>query len=172
MPHESQEKYLTKTSMETSFSETVQNLVQTILQRIGFDSAVIAVEADTQQPNRHICRVTVQEDSNLLIGQHGSNLEALQHLIRLLVKKQLPEHDPFFLDINGYWEQKSLGLIREAREAAEQALRDQAPVLLRPMNNHERRIVHTELSNRSEVVTESVGSGDQRKVAVKPAALV
>jgi predicted RNA-binding protein Jag len=36
------------------------------------------------------------------------------------------------------------------------------------MNAFERRIIHAELSKRSDVKTESVGEGEERRVAIKP----
>jgi spoIIIJ-associated protein len=53
-----------------------------------------------------------------------------------------------------------------AREAAEQVLASGEEVLIEPLDPGERRIVHLELAGRSDVATESVGSGAQRQIRV------
>ena len=96
------------------------------------------------------------------------NLQAFQHIIRLAVRKQIPDRVKFALDINSYRKEKSQTLIDQANEAAEQALREGRPIMMRSMTPYERRIVHLELSKNGRVVTESMGEGDERKVVVKP----
>ncbi len=43
------------------------------------------------------------------------------------------------------------------------------PIILRPMAGHERKIIHMELAENALVITESIGEGEARKVAIKPA---
>jgi spoIIIJ-associated protein len=156
--------------MDTKKTLLVEDIAKKIMEKMGFEAEISLQEPVYIKQGEFICNIQVQEDSNLLIGQHGVNLQALQHLIRILVKKQLQENLHFSLDVNAYWEQKSQALIKEAQEAAQQALRDRVPILLRPMAGHERKIIHLELADNTQVVTESVGEGDARKVAIKPAA--
>jgi spoIIIJ-associated protein len=117
------------------------------------------------------CDITTDADSNFLIGQHGINLQALQHLARLIVRKHVPEKIRFTLDINKYREQKNQSVMQQARLAAQEALTLGRGVFLPPMSTYERRLVHLELSQNSEVVTESIGEGENRKIVVKPANL-
>lgn len=154
--------------MDTQKASQIQDIARNILEKMGFEAEVSLREPLSVVQGEFICSVQVPEDSNLLIGQRGVNLNALQHLTRLLAKKALQENIHFAVDVNSYWEQKSQLLIREAREAAEQALRDRIPVLLRPMAGHERKIIHMELAENAQVITESIGEGESRKVAVKP----
>ena len=52
--------------------------------------------------------------------------------------------------------------------ADESAIKHQAKELP-PMNGFERRVIHLALSERQDVITESRGIGEERRVVVKPA---
>jgi spoIIIJ-associated protein len=108
----------------------------------------------------------------LLIGQHGVNLQALQHLVRLLAKKEFQENVLFSLDVNSYWEQKSQVLVEEARIVAEKVAKSHESIALRPMAGYERKIIHAELALDNRVTTESAGANENRKVIVKPVSLL
>lgn len=111
-------------------------------------------------------------DSNFLIGQYGVNLQSLQHLARVLVRKKTQNRTDFLLDVNSYRQEKNDSIIKLAQNAAEQALSEKRPVVLRPMSPYERRLIHLELSRSGRIKTESIGEGENRKVVVKPADLI
>lgn len=150
----------------------IRNLAQSVLETMGFSPIVEVSSLSDENPGEFLCQITVSSDSNLLIGQHGVNLQSLQHIIRLLVKKEIGENVRISVDINAYWQQKSQAIAQKAREAAERAIRDHSPVFLSPMSGQERKFVHTELATNAQVVTESVGEGQERKVVIKPASLL
>jgi len=56
-----------------------------------------------------------------------------------------------------------------AKNSAQQALNEKRVVVLRPMSSYERRLVHMELSKNIEVITESIGEGEDRRIVIKPA---
>ncbi|MBU2028463.1 single-stranded DNA-binding protein, partial [Patescibacteria group bacterium] len=111
-------------------------------------------------------------DSSFLIGQYGANLQALQHIIRILVREKLAERIRFVLDINSYRKEKNEGVVHLAREAAEQSIREKRAIVMRPMSPYERRLVHMEFSENEQVQTESIGEGEERKIVIKPLNLV
>lgn len=159
-------------TIDTDKAERVREITQALIEKMGFEAEVSVRESVCDGTGEFICNISVDGSSNLLIGQHGVNLQALQHLVRLLAKKELQENIIFSLDVNSYWEQKSQALVKEAHQAAEQAVRDHAPVALRPMAGYERKIIHAELAKNDRVTTESAGEGENRKVIVKPATIL
>lgn len=150
----------------------IQKMTQEVVEQMGFDTQVTLRDPVCAGQGDFICNIRIEGDSNLLIGQHGVNLQALQHIIRLLAKKEFQENVVFSLDVNSYWEQKSQALVKEAHAAAEQALQTHAPVILRVMAGYERKIIHAELANHTGIVTESTGVNENRKVVVKPAPIL
>src|SRR5581483_7566104 len=81
-------------------------------------------------------------DAQLLIGKQGANLEALQHIVRLLVRDENEKQIPFALDIDDYKEKRQIYLKEIARKAAHQARSTGRAVALFPMPASERRVVH------------------------------
>ncbi len=108
------------------------------------------------------------DESSFLIGQYGVNLQALQHILRVVCKNNLPERTNFILDINSYRLEKNSSIEIMAREAAEEAIQEKKDIILRPMTPYERRIVHVELSKNTQIKTESIGEGEARRIVIKP----
>lgn len=156
--------------MENQIKETIKSTIEELLKKMGFDGQVNVCESSEE--DSLICDITTGNDSHFLIGQHGSNLQAIQHLCRLMVRKQVPDKVRFILDVNGYRKDKSQTIVQQALQAAEDAVREHRSVSLKPMSTYERRIAHMELSKDSRVTTESVGEGEDRRIVVKPADLI
>ena len=156
--------------MDQQSKELIKKTVNELLEKIGFSGQVIVTEAPDDESI--ICNITTDTDSHFLIGQHGVNLQALQHLARLMVRKQIPEKIRFILDVNDYRQQKNQSVIEQALQAATEAVSQHRAVMMKPMTTYERRIAHLELSKNQSVSTESVGEGENRKIVVKPADLI
>jgi len=107
------------------------------------------------------------EEAGFLIGQSGKNLEAFQYLVRALVNKKNESPVYFVIDVNNYRRSKMESLRELAKNIAQQTLTEKVSITLRPMPAFERRIIHLALFN-SNVKTESVGDGAERRIVVKP----
>lgn len=166
--------------MEEIFLATIKKTTEDLLEKMGFAGKVEVVNNNSAElanseegsENNLVCNISVEDDSNILIGQYGANLQSLQHIIRLLVRKQTQERVNFIIDVNSYRQQKTQAIIEQASLAAEQAISEKRAVVLNPMSAYERRLVHLELSKNNQVITESAGEGDERKVIVKPAGML
>lgn len=156
--------------MENKTQEIIKQTIEEILEKMGFSGTVTITESGEE--DSIICNITTGADSHFLIGQHGINLQAIQHLSRLIVRKQIPDKIRFILDVNDYRLQKNQTVIQHALQAAEEAISERRSVSMKPMSTYERRIAHMELSKDSRVTTESVGEGEERKIVVKPASLI
>ncbi len=108
------------------------------------------------------------EHAGFLIGQAGANLDALQHIARILVNKKNKEPIQFILDVNNYRRQR-IELLRDlAENMANQALSEKVALTLQPMSAYERRIIHLALVNKPEISTESIGQDLERRIIIKP----
>lgn len=149
--------------------ETIESSVEKILELMDFNATCSIKEEISTQTNKKnfLCSIKTKSDSRFLIGQGGSNLYALEHILRSILYKN-GFNDRMSIDINGYKEDKDRMIIRIAKEAAEHAAREHKPVVLRPMNAYERRIVHMTICDDERVATESIGEREERKVVIKP----
>ena len=108
------------------------------------------------------------EDLGILIGRRGETLAALQYILRLIVAHQEKARVPLTVDVEGY-KQRRYGSLRElALRMAQQAVSTRQSRTLEPMPADERRIVHLALSVNPDVMTQSVGEGELRKVVIMP----
>lgn len=154
--------------MEKPFREILTLAVQDLLKRIDFEAEVKTSEiAQADGQVAFHCEITLQEGQNLLIGQHGANIAALLHIVRLLTRKDQPENTLIALDVNHYFQDKKVYLEREALQAAQEVETTGLPMTLRPMLPFERKLVHTLFATHPLVTTESVGRGEERKILIK-----
>jgi spoIIIJ-associated protein len=157
--------------MNQNICNQIEQTIREMLEKMNF-TQVDVIKIDSGNDKVPLFNVVTQEDSKFLIGQHGDNLKALQHITRLVVKNTLndtQERADFILDVNNYRREKDQTIIDIARNAARDAIMDKKAVVLREMSPYERRLVHMDLADREDVVTESIGEGEGRKVVVKPA---
>lgn len=146
--------------------DTIKSIVEALITRMGFVASVTVTENEAL--NGYVCAVSVEEGQNFLIGQYGMNLAALQHLTRILARKEVGEKLDIIVDVNDYFSEKRQLLEKEAQQALQEALQKNIAVALRPMLSYERKIVHAFLAQNESVMTESVGIGAERKVMVRP----
>lgn len=144
--------------------EIIKKTVSQLLNMIGFKGEIIV-----DCSNKENIVVNIQtEEGGFLIGQTGVNLNALQHIARILVNKKNNQPIQFILDVNNYRKHR-LELLRElAKNIAEQALLKKVSLVLHPMPAYERRIIHLALVDNPEINTESIGQEPERKIVIKP----
>ena len=108
------------------------------------------------------------EEARILIGQNGQTLADIQHLLAKIIKKASKEEIFLNLDIEDYKKRKIDYLKDIARAAADEVASSREEKLLPPLSSFDRRIVHMELANRTDIKTESVGENPERRIVVKP----
>jgi spoIIIJ-associated protein len=144
-------------------AERVRAIVGRVVNALGLHATVDITESDEE------IRATVNgDDLGLLIGKHGSTIDALQHLAFRAAFKGEGDRKQVTVDAAGYRERREGALHRMADRAAAEALRYDRPVELEPMRATERKIVHTYLSERSDVETHSEGDEPDRRLVVSP----
>ncbi|MDD5338335.1 MAG: KH domain-containing protein [Dehalococcoidales bacterium] len=108
------------------------------------------------------------EDLGILIGRRGQTMVSLQYIVRLIVSHKMDVQIPIVLDVEGYKQRRCEGLRMLATRLAEQVKNRKAPFTMEPMTAFERRIIHITLADHPDVITESIGVGDGRKVVITP----
>jgi len=157
---------------ESDLPSTAKAALEEILSRMKL-KAHVELRTDVQQEEGEsgippIALEVDGEDLGILIGRRGETLAALQYILRLIVAHQEKARVPLTVDVEGY-KQRRYGSLRElALRMAQQAVSTRQSRTLEPMPADERRIVHLALSVNPDVVTQSVGEGELRKVVIMP----
>lgn len=116
----------------------------------------------------NIYNITLVSNNNaVLIGKDGKTLNALQTLIRQIVKANANMNIKINLDVANYKVKKMKSIERIAREVAKEVINTKVTVAMDPMNSYERRLIHTIIDEYPELTTESVGEGRERHITIK-----
>ena len=107
-------------------------------------------------------------DLALLIGRHGSTLEALQEITRAAVQRQVESRAVVNIDVEGYRARRREILERRARSAAAKVKRSGKPQALEPMPAFDRKVIHDALTRFRGVQTSSEGDEPNRRVVISP----
>jgi spoIIIJ-associated protein len=144
-------------------AERVRAMLGRVTQALGLRASVDVVETEEE-----IAATVNGEDLGLLIGKHGSTIDALQHLAARIAFRGQDDRKLVSIDAAGYRERREAALQRAADQAVEDALSYGRAVELEPMSAAERRIVHTYLRDRTEIQTHSEGDEPDRRLVVSP----
>jgi spoIIIJ-associated protein len=107
-------------------------------------------------------------DPGPVIGRHGATIDAIEHLASAVAFPPGAERRTLAVDAQGYRARRERRLRELAGQAAEEAIRENAPMELDPMSAAERKVVHLALADREDVTTSSDGREPERFVVVWP----
>lgn len=117
--------------------------------------------------NDNVLNLEIQgENAGILIGKHGSTLDALQYLTSLVVNRNSKDFVRVVLDAENYREKREKTLERLAMKMADRVKETKRSITLEPMYPNERRIIHTALQNDPRVMTKSIGSEPNRRIVI------
>jgi spoIIIJ-associated protein len=108
------------------------------------------------------------DDLGILIGRRGQTMVALQYIVRLIMSHKMQVQIPIVLDVEGYKQRRCEGLRTLALRLADQVKTRNVAFTMEPMSAFERRIIHVTLADHPDVITESNGVGESRKVVIIP----
>lgn len=144
--------------------------LQELLSKMQIEAQVTAyyVEAADENEEGPLVLQVSGRDLGMLIGRRGETLAALQYVTRLIVSRDLQRRANLVVDVERYKSRRERRLRSLALRMAKQATQRGRTVTLEPMAAYERRIIHLALRDRTDVYTQSVGEGDDRKVTIVP----
>jgi spoIIIJ-associated protein len=105
-------------------------------------------------------------DAELLEGQTGELLEALQHLLNQIYGRSLSGGARLICDVHGFRATREAELQAMANHAANRVRTTGTSFTFEPMSANERRIIHLTLAEIGDLYTESIGEGADRKLRV------
>jgi len=162
------------TPSRTSENDYVLGIAQAVvielLEKMRVHAKVTAIYGEAEDArNRIPIRVNIQgDDLSYLIGRQAETLNALQYISSLIISKEIGRTIPLVVDVEGYRTRRENQLRQLARRMAEQAVKTGRRQILEPMPANERRIIHVELKDHPEVVTESIDEEPHRKITIVP----
>src|SRR3989339_2091792 len=142
--------------------EEIKSLTKEFLDKMGFLSSSVEISSKDEGFNVNI----MSGEGRILIGKNGANLLALEKVLHVFLKQKLGNPVYFSIDVNNYYESHWRFLKNLAQEAAKKSLVTNKPVSLPKMSSKDRHFIHSELSIRPDIVTESKGADPDRFIIV------
>jgi spoIIIJ-associated protein len=148
--------------MESTCAKAEQ-LLNSIFQSAGFDLRASAITTDES------CLLSIDGGDNaLLLSQGGELLDAVQQILNQAYGRDLPKGQRIICDANDYRASREAELRTMAQHAARQVRDTSSPFVFGPMEPGERRVIHLTLAEEEDLVTESIGEGNSRRLRVSP----
>ncbi len=135
--------------------------VATILEKMGYQGKVSISFRKARKLGLNI----ESDNSSIIIGRKGKNLDAIQLLANVFAGQIDPDLK-VIIDSENYRMRHEEQLIRMAFKTAEQVKKSGRSRLLEPMNPYERRLVHTALNDFGGVETKSEGEGLYKQIRI------
>jgi spoIIIJ-associated protein len=107
------------------------------------------------------------KDVSLLLSENGEMLDALEVLLFQIYGKEIDRSQRFVCDADGYRQTRRAELQAMARFAAQNVRKDGRPFTFGKLNSTERRVIHMSLVNETDLHTESIGDGRERRLQVR-----
>lgn len=134
-----------------------------------FEALDLQVNAEWREEDRETLWISVRgKDADVLVGPQAQTLDAVQYLLRTVVRHKARGNYDLVLDADGYRERRLRSLTTLAHNMADKAVRSGKTVQLRPMSAADRRVIHIALRADERVKTQSSGGGHSRAVAIIP----
>src|SRR4030043_399557 len=108
-------------------------------------------------------------DTGLLIGKRGQNLDALQYILNKALNKSDNQRKMIMVDAEEYRKRREESLLSLAERKRQKVKKTRKAVSLGHMSAHDRRIIHLALQEDSSLTTKSRGEGEYRKIIILPA---
>lgn len=153
--------------MDYKALSTIQQTIEKLLELMSVEAT-----ATLEMGESRIVSVQIDgENLGVLIGHHGETLSALQTVVGMIINKEIQddteERYKVVVNVGDYRQRQKESLEALARRTAERVRFSKESVTLAPMSSYDRRIVHLALEHESDVVSESVGEGRDRRLVVK-----
>ena len=142
-------------------------ILEQLLVHIGFDARVDVETGETSRLNV-LGAENEREELGALIGRKGERLSALQHLVNLMLSRQMGAWTRVLVDVEDYRGRRERQLREIAERAAARVVETGKMLQLEPMPALERRWIHLALKGNADVATQSIGEEPNRRIVVLP----
>ena len=109
----------------------------------------------------------ISSEPQIVVGRYGETLFAIQHIHRLMLRKENIEQG-IIIDANDYRKKQEEGVIEIAESKISQLKEYGGIIHFAPMASYKRRAIHVHITdNYPDIETESIGVGLNRKLTIR-----
>ncbi|MBR2988089.1 MAG: Jag N-terminal domain-containing protein [Clostridia bacterium] len=147
--------------VDENLAKKAKAYLEQLLSKMSVDAKV-----ELKTDNGVIALDLITDDSTV-IGHHGEVLDALQTLTKCATVDD-DKYIHLVVDCKNYRAKREESLIALAHKKAEKCVRTGKKVILEPMSNAHRKIIHAALTANDKVITRSEGKEPHRYIVILP----
>lgn len=142
--------------------EQIHKICHEFFEKLSVDFSELIIHQEAEA----IYRISLKsDDSNLLIGPHGKNLDTISHILKLVISKTLEEHIQIHVEVNDYLEKKDEKLLSFIKTKIEYVKQSWKEIILPFLTAYERKKVHSYVTeNGWNVYTQSQWEWKERRI--------
>ena len=139
-----------------------ENFLTELLKDLRFDLSV------SSKMSNEGCVLNISvEDSSFVLIESGEMLDAFETILFQIYGKELDKTERIICDAEGFRQTRKAELQAMARFAAQNVRKSGRPFTFGKLNSTERRVIHLTLADETDLQSESVGDGRDRKLQVR-----
>ena len=148
-------------------TKKAQKIIEDIFNLIGVSVESISYSLDEKKG--HTFSIKSEELEKISLEKIDLTKD-LVYLLKKIFTKDAPFGDETFkctIDVNDLQSRADDKIKMKALTAVEEARKLKMDVLLDPMSSYERMVVHSTLAGATDITTESIGEGRERRIKIK-----
>lgn len=145
----------------------IKKTTEELLEKLKVEATVDVSEGEKEGETNYKVNIGTQE-TGLLIGYHGETLNSLQLLLGVILYKKVGKWIHIVVDVGNYRQMREESIKEMVDRIVGEVESTKQPVTLPYLSPLERRIVHMMLTDSKTVISESEGSGRDRRLTIKP----
>ncbi len=143
--------------------ENAEEFLNEILEDLDFDMEASAVWSDDEG-----CLLNLNgDDVSYALSENGELLDAFETILFQLFGHELDRQHRFVCDAEGFRQTRKSELHAMGKYAAKFVRDKGIPFTFGDLNSTERRVIHLSLQDESDLITESIGQGRDRRLQVR-----
>lgn len=145
--------------------KTIKETTTTLLNLLGLKDFKLKLEEDEGE----VIHLNIDcPEPGILIGSRGETIHSLQLIMSLIVFNKLGKWQRLVVNVGDYREKRAESLKKLALNIAQRVKFSGEEALMPFLSAAERRVVHLSLQDHPDVMTESRGEGESRRLIIKP----
>lgn len=143
--------------------KNAEDFLNEIIEDFGFD-----FEAKAEWSDAEGCLINLTgEDVSFALSENGEMLDAFETILFQLYGRDLDRDHRIICDADGFRQTRKSELQAMAKFAAKNVREKGIPFIFGVLNSTERRMIHLCLQDESDLITESVGEGRDRRLQIR-----
>lgn len=155
-----------KVKLEIIKKEDIKKYLKEYIKTLGSNMG-LTINSEIREKEESYEIMLISDNNNILIGKDGKTLNAIQLLLHQSINNQVGFNIHITVDVSNYKEKKIKRLEHEVRKIMQEVEKTKIEAKMDAMNSYERRLVHTIVSENSNLETESFGEHPNRYVVIR-----